>query len=65
MRNFAIKAASWAQARRQPREEGQTVIEYALVVAGISIVLIVALLGFGQGIIDSAQDQIDGWAFPS
>ena len=33
MQNLALKAYAWAQTRRQPREEGQTVIEYALVVA--------------------------------
>ena len=37
MRNLMLKAAAWKQAR-QPREEGQTVIEYALIVAVVSIV---------------------------
>lgn len=58
MRNFMLKAAAWTQSR-QPREEGQTVIEYALIVAAVSIVLMAALLGFGQQAIDWAQDAVD------
>lgn len=60
MRNLMLKAAAWKQAR-QPREEGQTVIEYALIVAAVSIVLMAALLGFGQQAIDWAQEAVDGF----
>ncbi|MBE0609199.1 MAG: Flp family type IVb pilin [Dehalococcoidia bacterium] len=58
MRDLMLKAAAWSQAR-QPREEGQTVIEYALIVAAVSIVLLVALLGFGQDAISWARSKVD------
>lgn len=64
MRNLMFKAMAWQQAR-QGREEGQTVIEYALVVAGVSIVLIAGLLTFGDDVIDTAQDRIDAFAWPA
>ncbi len=60
MRNLTLKAAAWKQAR-QPREDGQTVIEYALIVAAVSIVLMAALLGFGQQAITWAQEAVDGF----
>jgi Flp pilus assembly pilin Flp len=56
MRNLLLKAYS----RRMAREEGQTVIEYALVVALVSIVLAAALVGFGNDIIDAAQTAVEG-----
>jgi Flp pilus assembly pilin Flp len=59
MRNFAIKAASWAQARRQPREEGQTVIEYALVIAVVSLVLVAAIATMGSGLIADVKTKVD------
>lgn len=62
MRNLMLKAMAWREARRA--EEGQTVIEYALVVAAISIVLIGGLLTFGDDIIDAAQAEVDEFAFP-
>ena len=58
MRNLMLKGLVWAKAR-QGREEGQTVIEYALVVALVSIVIIALLVGLGNGIIESAQDAVD------
>ena len=58
MKNLMLKAYTWAEARRGPREEGQTVIEYALVVALVSIVLAAALVGFGQDIIGAATDAV-------
>lgn len=58
MRSLMLKAAAWNQARG-PREEGQTVIEYALIVAAVSIVLMAALLGFGQQAITWAQGAVD------
>ncbi len=58
MRNLTLKAAAWKQTR-QPREDGQTVIEYALIVAAVSIVLLVALLGFGRDAISWARSAVD------
>jgi Flp pilus assembly pilin Flp len=64
MHNLALKTISWAQAR-QPREQGQTVIEYALVVAGVSIVLIVGLLTFGDSVVQAAQTRVNSLTWPS
>lgn len=64
MRNLMSKAAAWKETR-QPREEGQTVVEYALVVAGVSIVLIAALFTFGDNIISAAQSRVTGFTWPS
>ncbi len=59
MRNIAIKAASWAQTRRaHQEEEGQTVIEYALVVGLVSLVLIAALVTLGQDAMDTVGSKI-------
>jgi len=58
MRNITIKAASWLHAR-QPREEGQTVIEYGLVVAIVSIALALALYGMGDQVIKDVKAAID------
>ncbi len=57
MRNLSIKALAWAQNRRS-QEEGQTVIEYALVVAAVSIVLIVLMAGFGSSLVTSAAAKV-------
>ena len=57
MRNLTIKAASWVQAR-QPGEEGQTVIEYALVVGVVSVALIALMAGFGSGVISKATSKV-------
>jgi len=57
MRNLSIKALAWAQNRRS-QEEGQTVIEYALVVAAVSIVLIVLMAGFGPILLTSAAAKV-------
>ncbi|MGE0598647.1 MAG: Flp family type IVb pilin [Dehalococcoidia bacterium] len=65
MKNLMLQASAWAQTRRQPREEGQTVIEYALVVAGVSIVLIALLLTFGNSVVSTAQDRVDNLTWPS
>ena len=64
MRNLMLKAAAWGQARG-PREEGQTVVEYALVVAAVSIVLIAGLFTFGDNIINAAQSRVTAFAWPS
>ena len=63
MRNLMIKAAAWHQSRpvelsQLRREEGQTVVEYALVVGLISIVLIVTLGTLGSGIITKVQAKV-------
>ena len=49
MRNLAIKAAAWKQARpiELKDEEGQTVVEYALVVGVVSLALIILLAASG------------------
>ncbi|MCO5201364.1 MAG: Flp family type IVb pilin [Chloroflexi bacterium] len=58
MRDLMLKAAAWQQAR-QPREEGQTVVEYALVVALVSLVIIGVLATVGKGAINAVGDEID------
>lgn len=61
MRELMLRAAAWKQTH-QPREEGQTVVEYALVVAGVSIVLILALITLGDDAITEAQNRVsDVW----
>lgn len=61
MQNLALKAYAWAQTRRQPREEGQTVIEYALVVAVVSVALIALMAGFGDDLVSGAKAKIDAF----
>ena len=39
MRNLTIKAASWLQTRKA-QEEGQTAVEYALVIGLVAVVLV-------------------------
>ena len=58
MQNLIIKAAAWKQSRT-PREEGQTVIEYALVIAVVSVVLIITVLGFGTAAVARAKTAVD------
>ncbi len=66
MRNVAIKAASWAQTRRaHQEEEGQTVIEYALVVGLVSLVLIFALIGFGKTIVTDMASKVANFSPPA
>ena len=48
MRNLMIKAAAWQQSKSLKREEGQTVVEYALVVGLVSVVIIAALVLAGK-----------------
>jgi Flp pilus assembly pilin Flp len=57
LRNLMINVASWAQAHKT-REEGQGVIEYALVVGGVSIVLIVVLAASGTAWIGSVTTKV-------
>lgn len=56
MRNLMWKAMAWREARRA--EEGQTVIEYALVVAVVSIALIALMVGFGSGLVTGAAEAV-------
>ncbi|MCL4241419.1 MAG: hypothetical protein KJ048_08700 [Dehalococcoidia bacterium] len=41
---------------RFDRREGQAVIEYALVIAILSIGMVVVLLGFGNYLVDAARE---------
>lgn len=66
MRNLILNTMAWGQTRRKREllkgpEEGQTLIEYALVVAGISIVLIAAMLTFGNSVISKAQSKVNAF----
>ena len=36
-------------------ENGQTALEYALILAGVALVMAAFLVGFGTGILDSAS----------
>ena len=57
MRNLSIKALSWAQSRRN-QEGGQTIIEYGLVIAVISIIVIAALFTAVDGGVTSVATSI-------
>lgn len=56
MRNLMWKAMAWREARRA--EEGQTVIEYALVVALVSLIIIGTLATVGGNAITSVGGKI-------
>lgn len=58
MRNLMVKAVAWKQARPVVREEGQTVVEYALVVGLVSLVIIGVLASAGSGWIDDIGTKI-------
>ena len=51
------KIASWIQARTQ-REEGQGVVEYALIIGLVSIVIIGVLVTAGTGWINSITSNV-------
>jgi Flp pilus assembly pilin Flp len=57
MRNLMLRAAVKLQSHKA-REEGQTVIEYALVVAVVSIGLIIAIGLFGQDLVTGASEAL-------
>ena len=57
MRTLMLKTAAWQQAHDQ--EEGQTVIEYALIIAVVSVVLIATVLGFGSAAVARAKTAVD------
>ena len=59
MRNLTLKAYTWAQTRRQA-EEGQTIIEYGLVIAVISVIVIVAMFTAVNGGVTSVATAISG-----
>ena len=48
-----------------PREEGQTLTEYALILVLVAIVVITILTGLGQRLIAIFQEIITGLATPS
>ncbi len=59
MKEFAIKCYSWAQAHSE-REEGQGVIEYALIVGLVSIVLAGVLATAGTTWINAVTGYVTG-----
>ena len=60
MRNLMIKATAWTQAHsvKPEREEGQTVVEYALVVGLVSLVIIGVLATAGKDWISSISTKV-------
>lgn len=66
MHELILRGFAWAEARRgatlsdiyHKNEDGQTVIEYALVVAAVSIALITATLLFGQSAVSKASSKV-------
>lgn len=62
MQNLMLKAAAWKQARplEVRDEEGQTVVEYALVVGLVSVVIIAALAISAGGWITKVTTLVDG-----
>jgi Flp pilus assembly pilin Flp len=56
MRNLILKTAAWRQAHR---EEGQGVVEYGLVVALVSLVIIGLLATLGSDILAAVGDAVD------
>jgi Flp pilus assembly pilin Flp len=59
MRNLSLKAATWLQARKgMERQEGQTIIEYALIVAVVSVALILLMAGFGTNVVSKAVSKV-------
>ena len=57
LRNLILKSYTWAQAHKS-REEGQGVVEYALVVGGVSVALIVVLAASGELWIDTVTTNV-------
>ena len=61
MTKLLTKAYTWVESRRNHNdEEGQTIIEYALIVAVVSVALIAGMLTFGQSVITAAASAVDG-----
>jgi Flp pilus assembly pilin Flp len=42
-------------------ELAQTIVEYALIVAAVSVVITFAILGFGTYLVDATSATLDGW----
>ena len=61
MRNLTLRAATWVAAHKD-REEGQTALEYGLVLAAVSVVLVAILIGIGTGIVQDAVDKVNDFA---
>ena len=61
MRNLMIKAVAYKQARpvELRDEEGQTVIEYALIVAVVSVALIALMTTFGKDLVTGAVSKVN------
>jgi Flp pilus assembly pilin Flp len=57
MRDLAIKAASWLQTK-QRAEEGQTTIEYALVIGLVVTALVVVLVTAGTAWIGDVTTKV-------
>ncbi len=64
MQNLINKAFAWKAARpiEIRDEEGQTIIEYALIVAVVSIALIVLMTGFGSSLVTKAASKVAAYA---
>ena len=59
MRNRIIHVASWAQTRRMhSEEEGQTTVEYALVIGVVVVGLVAILLTAATGWINSVTANV-------
>lgn len=43
------------------QQAGQALVEYALVVAAISIVMALLLYGIGTSLLESTAAAVDGW----
>jgi Flp pilus assembly pilin Flp len=60
MRNLSIKAASWLQTRRfHDEEEGQTAVEYALVIGLVALVAVAALATAATGWIGKVTTAVN------
>jgi len=42
-------------------ELGQTAIEYALIIVGVSMVMVAVMTGFAAGLVADADSVISGW----
>ena len=57
MRNLMVKAIAWKQAH-EAREEGQTAVEYALVIGVVSLAIVGVLFTAGSGWIASISSKV-------
>ncbi len=39
-------------------ESGQTILEYALIIAGLSLAMILLIVGFGTGVMESMLEAV-------